>query len=138
MTHTAIIAVSYTGTVIVLAAILFYIFDIRKYGWPMKQKTAFNQFVDKEMESKSFRAAYKKAVAELEKETRSKRIRGWGPFRKEWGSICSRHMYGSPGQGCELCDCGQWRNSWLSFLSGLVYKISPSLWRFWKNKSWRK
>lgn len=62
--------------------------------------------------------------------------RGWGPWRRDWYSICSRHRGFEP--KCALCQHGSWE--WLvpHSISSFVYWISPGLWRWWANLPWKK
>jgi len=61
---------------------------------------------------------------------------GWGPWRKDWYSICSAHRnYDSE---CHLCAAGHYCNKWKLFLWHIVFKISPKLWQWWANQPNRK
>jgi hypothetical protein len=61
-------------------------------------------------------------------------VRGWGPWRQEWYSICSAHQNGGPDDECQLCRAGLWRNCWRQFFGHIVYKRWPRLWRWWANR----
>lgn len=61
------------------------------------------------------------------------RTRGRFLFKEEFYSICSAHMH-SEGIDCKLCETGSWHNVYMLKASQLVYKISPSLWRWWANR----
>lgn len=57
---------------------------------------------------------------------------GWGPFRRDWYSICSMHsVYDLE---CNLCQKGHWHNAWRVFAGHIVYKAVPDLWRWWANR----
>ena len=58
--------------------------------------------------------------------------RGWGPFRYDWFSICSRHQDHDP--SCILCKQGSWMNHWKWLIGQLIYLISPPLWMWWVNR----
>ena len=60
--------------------------------------------------------------------------RGWGPWRRDWYSICSAHQNGGPDDECSRCRAGLWRNRWMHALGHVVYKLSPRLWRWWVNR----
>ena len=47
-------------------------------------------------------------------------------------SICSGHS--GDEEDCSRCQKGMWRYVWAIWLSGLLYKISPKLWRIWANR----
>lgn len=56
--------------------------------------------------------------------------KGWGPWRRDWYSICSMHTYHPD---CQACQSGRWVNAWRVRASQAVFAISPSLWRRWAN-----
>ncbi len=58
--------------------------------------------------------------------------RGWGPFREEWFSVCSRHRTRTA--GCDACAAGQWKNILLVDLNGVFYRRFPRLWHAWANR----
>src|SRR6478736_1833567 len=62
--------------------------------------------------------------------------RGWGPWRYDWYSVCSKHRHHDP--DCRLCDCGSWVNNWWHLAGSLVYKVAPNLWRWWANRPFMK
>lgn len=60
--------------------------------------------------------------------------RRWGPFRQEFYSIHS-------GPDCEtavdgVCEHGRWVSVPMQSLSSLLYRVSPRLWRKWRNRRW--
>lgn len=57
---------------------------------------------------------------------------GWGPFKYQWYSICSGHIYHDV--NCERCMAGSWINCWLHEVSSFVFKHDPDLWRWWVNR----
>lgn len=59
------------------------------------------------------------------------RVRGWGPFRYNWVSICSKHQ--SFNEDCNLCQTGSWSNNWKMNISEIVYNLAPNFWRWWIN-----
>jgi hypothetical protein len=71
-------------------------------------------------------------------EYRGRRL-GWGPWRRDWFSICSRHGRGEE-LGCRMCMTGHyvWRVNYN--LNHFVYKRWPNLWRWWVNRpgSWTR
>jgi hypothetical protein len=54
------------------------------------------------------------------------------PFAQTWFSICSKHQYGAI--GCDLCETGQWVNDIKHRIGSWVFKLFPSLWRWWANR----
>lgn len=58
--------------------------------------------------------------------------RGWGPWRREWYSICSAHSVDA--DRCPRCAVGVWKNAWAVALGHCVYKAFPRLWRWWANR----
>lgn len=62
--------------------------------------------------------------------------RGWGPTRRDWYSICSRHQRFN--SKCDLCAKGGWVNHWRHRVGGAVFAVSPGLWRLWANLPWKK
>lgn len=63
---------------------------------------------------------------------RKRRTRGWWLFKEQWSSICSRHYEYNP--NCHLCNAGDWTNVPALWFSSLVFKLCPSLWRWWVNR----
>lgn len=59
-------------------------------------------------------------------------VRGFGPWKQEWYSICSRHLHRD--NTCNLCQVGSWENVWKLKLSQTIYKCCPNLWKWWKNR----
>lgn len=59
---------------------------------------------------------------------------GWGPWRRDWISICSMHYIHDP--SCSTCMTGQYRNRWAGHMSRFVYRHWPHLWRYWANRRW--
>jgi hypothetical protein len=57
---------------------------------------------------------------------------GWGPWKKIWYSLCSRHRKSDT--NCNMCKAGYYTNDWRHFLSSLVFKILPSFWIWWVNR----
>lgn len=51
----------------------------------------------------------------------------------KWYSICSKHGKDAQPEMCEICNIGNWHNTWLSKISSLVYKISPKIWIWFAN-----
>jgi hypothetical protein len=49
-----------------------------------------------------------------------------------WYSICSKHRDYKP--GCAMCDSGRWGFEPSYKLSGLFYRLAPSLWIRWANR----
>jgi hypothetical protein len=60
-----------------------------------------------------------------------KMVIGWGPWKKEWYSICSAHHDVKP--NCPRCMVGGYRNVWKTKFGHLVFKVSPRFWRWWVN-----
>lgn len=58
--------------------------------------------------------------------------RGWGPWRRDWHSVCSLHK--AKRIDCKLCRTGHWRNRWASAIWGAVFIHLPSVWRWWVNR----
>ncbi len=52
--------------------------------------------------------------------------KGWGPWRRDWYSVCSRHRHFDP--TCRLCSTGFWGNHWWTEVSKMVFKRAPNLW----------
>lgn len=57
---------------------------------------------------------------------------GWGPFKRRWYSYCSAHQKFS--DACNMCASGRWHNCWKTAVSGLIFKLFPSLWIWWVNR----
>ncbi len=54
-------------------------------------------------------------------------------LKKEiWFSICSRHAVYD--ENCKMCNTGSWKNAIKYKISLLIYKLFPSLWRWWANR----
>ncbi len=50
-------------------------------------------------------------------------------FRKErWVSLCSTHQ--TYNKECRTCNTGSWNNIWMINISSFVYKISPTIWKW--------
>lgn len=64
------------------------------------------------------------------------RTKGFGPFKKEWYSICSSHFIYD--EHCIRCTRGEWINVWRHFFGSKVYKYFPDFWRWWVNKYWAR
>lgn len=60
------------------------------------------------------------------------RSRGWGPWRCDWYSICSRH--GRWRSDCPLCQSGQWVNRWARVGGGIVCRVCPRFLVWWVNR----
>jgi hypothetical protein len=58
--------------------------------------------------------------------------RGWGPFRYDWYSICSRHQ--NYDTDCTLCQKGGWVNHWGQFIGHIFFKLCPNLWKRLANR----
>lgn len=61
-----------------------------------------------------------------------KTTRGWGPWKKHYYSICSRHQKSIT--TCKHCRTGQWYNVWRSGISNMVFKYCPKIWKYFTNK----
>lgn len=57
---------------------------------------------------------------------------GWGPWRKDWASICSAHRDGMP--GCRLCFTGYYSNRWAHKVGHYFYRHHYRLWHRWVNR----
>ena len=54
-------------------------------------------------------------------------------FKKEiWFSYCSRHQ--EYNEDCNICNIGTWENVIHYKITSLIYKISPSIWRWLVNR----
>jgi len=54
-------------------------------------------------------------------------------FKKEiWFSFCSRHR--EYDETCSTCNVGTWVNAIYYKIDSLIYKISPTFWRWKINK----
>ncbi len=62
--------------------------------------------------------------------------RGRFLFKEQWYSICSMHF--AHNETCTLCNTGHWRNVFVGKITSFVYKVAPSVWRFWANFSFKK
>lgn len=58
--------------------------------------------------------------------------RYWGPFKQEWYHICSAHQ--GFDSSCNLCLHGKWVNVVTNKFSSFVFKVSPSIWKWWMNR----
>jgi hypothetical protein len=58
--------------------------------------------------------------------------KGFGPWRQDWYSICSRHRWHM--EGCRLCAVGQWRNRWAHIAGSVLFKLAPGIWIWWANR----
>lgn len=62
--------------------------------------------------------------------------KGWGPWRAEWYSICSK-MHGFDPErraACRACNAGTWRNVWVGRFDSLVYRRARRTWLWWHNR----
>lgn len=59
-------------------------------------------------------------------------VSGFGPWKREWYSICSRHRHRD--NTCDLCQVGSWKNIWKHKLCHVFYKCCPKLWIWWRNR----
>lgn len=57
---------------------------------------------------------------------------GWGPWRKDWYSICSTHKNNKA--DCIRCNAGHWTNHWQWWFGHMIYTLAPDLWRWWVNR----
>ena len=57
---------------------------------------------------------------------------GWGPWRKEWYSICSGHYLWN--EECSICNVGRWVNVWRHAVGHVIYRVAPGVWRWWANR----
>jgi len=57
---------------------------------------------------------------------------GWGPWRQDWYSTCSRGRGHSP--TCPACRVGNYVNRWRHFVGHCVFKMAPWLWRWRANR----
>lgn len=60
------------------------------------------------------------------------KTRGTGLKKEIWFSICSRHAIYD--ENCKMCNTGSWNNAIKHKISSLIYKLFPSLWRWWANR----
>jgi hypothetical protein len=60
------------------------------------------------------------------------KAKGFGPWRRDWYSICSRH--GQHREDCRLCAVGEWRNRWITWAGNIVYILAPCVWKRWVNR----
>jgi hypothetical protein len=58
--------------------------------------------------------------------------KGFGPFRREWYSICSAHRNDDP--GCKMCQTGRWVNVWRLWCSQVIYRMHKPTWIWWANR----
>lgn len=61
-----------------------------------------------------------------------KQFRGHLFWKKRWHSFCSAHQIIN--KDCPTCAAGSWSNVWSNYVSNLIFKLFPRLWRFWKSK----
>jgi hypothetical protein len=57
--------------------------------------------------------------------------KGWGPWRREFYSLCSAHQEAR--EGCPRCASGTWANAWASAISRAGYKVTPRFWLLMSN-----
>jgi hypothetical protein len=62
-----------------------------------------------------------------------KNIKGWGPFRCEWYSICSAHSICR--DDCSRCQAGHWVNCWVHEIESYIHDHYYPLWFWWANRS---
>lgn len=62
----------------------------------------------------------------------SVREMGWGPWKRQWYSICSAHR--GYRRGCPECNGGRWVNVWGKRWNAFLFRSSPRLWRYWFNR----
>jgi hypothetical protein len=55
---------------------------------------------------------------------------GWGPFRYDWYSICSK-MYNPD---CKTCKAGRWVHKWTKEVDSFIYRRHYRLWFWWHNR----
>lgn len=60
------------------------------------------------------------------------RTRGWGPWRSDFYSLCSRHRDGR--EDCPTCNAGQWVNRIVHRIDALIYRHLPKFWLWWHNR----
>lgn len=57
--------------------------------------------------------------------------KGWGPWKCEWYSICSKHFYYN--ESCNLCQTGNWVNCYKHIIEHYIFEKNPNLWIRWAN-----
>jgi hypothetical protein len=57
---------------------------------------------------------------------------GWGPWRREWYSICSRHH--DPHTDCHMCMTGHYSYVVLNHMEHFFYTHFYRLWHWWVNR----
>ena len=57
---------------------------------------------------------------------------GWGPWRKDWISVCSAH-HGTE-VGCLACMTGNYHNRWASKAERFLASHAYWLWHWWVNR----
>lgn len=58
--------------------------------------------------------------------------RGWGPWRADFYSVCSRHHHSR--DDCPQCNAGQWSNRIVHRIDGRIYRYARRLWLWWHNR----
>jgi len=53
-------------------------------------------------------------------------------WKKEWFSICSIHHEFDA--DCHMCKVGSWNNIISYKIGGIIFKIMPNIWKYFKNK----
>jgi len=61
------------------------------------------------------------------------KTRGFGPWRYEWYSICSKHYHHK--DTCNLCQAGSWVNVYEHAITSYICKADYPLWLWWVNDS---
>lgn len=57
-------------------------------------------------------------------------VKGWGPWKYKWFSICSAHGLGAQ-DDCPACNAGHWVNAWGYKIEDFIYKKFPKIWKWW-------
>lgn len=68
----------------------------------------------------------------LNKQYKKYRTRKKGIKKEVWFSICSRHPIYV--KDCDMCNKGSWNNIVKYKTSCIIYRIFPSIWRWYVNK----
>jgi len=68
--------------------------------------------------------------------TRQMKTKGKFFWKYKWYSICSMHYNHDP--NCNMCNCGTWTNVWTHAIGSVIYKLFPSLWRWYMNLPFNK
>jgi hypothetical protein len=61
---------------------------------------------------------------------------GWGPWRSEWYSFCSK-LHGLSAERravCPACNAGVWRNVWVHRVDALVWVHARPVALWWHNR----